>query len=134
MFPDNNKVKTNKEVAAKIEKQFLGIDKKTKYLWWKEQVSFLFVSASQVTEIKLVAATDGSLNVYARVDLRDRFEYFLIDNKRTLATAKKLAEEFIELIQTGKISEKKKSEEKTETKTNLDGAEALTVLMEDLKN
>lgn len=148
MFPEKPTQKT--AATTNVEKQFLGIHKSTNCLWWKEQISYLFIPASQITEIKLVTATDGSYNVYARVNLLDRFEYFLIDNKKTLSAAKKLAEEFIIMIQEAKtnkeVSDKKqeknkeespnKKQEKTNGKkqeSNLNGAEALVVLMEDLK-
>lgn len=112
--------------------KFLSFDPKTNWLWFQEEISYLFVPASQITEIKLVSATDGSINVYIRLDLRDRFEYKLINNTKTLTSAKKLAEDFITMIQNGKLPEKKKKQE-PETNSNSDGLSALTVLMEDLK-
>lgn len=138
MFP----IKPQEQKTIKTEKQFMGIDRKTNWIWWKEQISYLFISINQVTEIKLIPATDNSINIYARLDLKDRFEYFLIDNKKTLAAAKKLAEDFAKMLQAKPISSEtidsppatKPSEESKETeKTELNGLEALIQLKEDLK-
>ena len=125
-----------KPTATKIEKSFMGIDHETKYLWWKEEISYLFLAAKQITEVKIVPATDSTFNVYARLDLKDRFEYKLIDNKKTLAAAKKLAEDFVKLLNQEYIIDAKdiptpKSETK-ETEKNLNGLEALLKLKEDL--
>lgn len=128
MFPQ----KTQEPQQQKVEKQFMGLDRKTNWMWWKEQISYLFISTKQIVEVKLIPATDGSFNVYARIDLKDRFEYFLIDNKKTLAAAKKLAEEFAQILLG--IKEKNKSEEKESEVSNLNGLEALKLLKKDLEN
>lgn len=136
MFP----TKPQEQKTIKTEKQFMGIDRKTNWIWWKEQISYLFISINQVTEIKLIPATDNSINIYARLDLKDRFEYFLIDNKKTLAAAKKLAEDFAKMLQSKPISSETidnpssatKLPEETE-KTELNGLEALIQLKGDLK-
>lgn len=139
MFPQ-------KQAEHKVEarrKEFLVVDKKTMWVWWQEEISYLFHPASQITEVKLIPVTDGSFNVFARVDLKDRFEYKLIDNKKTLAAAKKLAEDFAKMLQSKPISSEtidnpssatKPSEESKETeKTELNGLEALIQLKGDLK-
>lgn len=136
MFP----TKPQEQKISKTEKQFMGIDRKTNWIWWKEQISYLFISVNQVTEIKLITATDNSINIYARLDLKDRFEYFLVDNKKTLAAAKKLAEDFAKMLQAKPIlsettdnpSSVSKTNEGTE-KTELNGLEALIQLKGDLK-
>lgn len=136
MFPQ-------KQAEHKVEarrKEFLVVDKKTMWVWWQEEISYLFHPASQITEVKLIPVTDGSFNVFARVDLKDRFEYKLIDNKKTLAAAKKLAEDFAKMLQSKPISSETidnpssatKLPEETE-KTELNGLEALIQLKGDLK-
>lgn len=145
MFPQ--KVSEQKPTPSKTQKSFLGVDSKTKWVWWQEEVSYLFIPVSQITEVKIVPATDGSCNVYARVDLKDRFEYKLIENKKNINAAKKLAEDFVKLLKTdsetieNKETDKTKSE-KVETKDSdkikpdtksLNGLEALIKLKEELK-
>ena len=95
MFAPKNQTNVKETV---VEKSFMGIDKLSKWTWWKEEMSYLFLPTSQITEVKIVIASNDSFNVYARLDLKDRFEYKLIDNKKTLAAAKKLSEEFIKMI------------------------------------
>ncbi len=132
MFPQQ---KQQEPQQQKIEKQFMGLDRKTNWMWWKEQISYLFISTNQITEVKLIPATDGSFNVYARIDLKDRFEYFLIDNKKTLAAAKKLAEEFTQILLGIKEKEVSKTKDIEEiNKSDLNGLEALKVLKKDLEN
>ena len=114
MFPQKLS-EQQKTQPSKIEKQFMGIDHSIKYMWWKEEISYLFIPVTQITEVKIVPATDSSFNVYARLDLKDRFEYKLIDNKKTLAAAKKLAEDFVKLIYQNSEPEKITKTEETET-------------------
>ena len=136
MFPQKQ---SEQKVEAR-RKEFLVVDKKTMWVWWQEEISYLFHPAAQITEVKLVPVTDGSFNVFARVDLKDRFEYKLIDNKKTLAAAKKLAEDFAKMLQAKPIlsettdnpSSVSKTNEGTE-KTELNGLEALIQLKGDLK-
>lgn len=139
MFP--KKAQDDNKETIKIEKQFVGFDELTGYLWWKEEVSYLFISSNQITEIKIVGAANNSFNVYARIDLKDRFEYFLIDNKKTLTTAKKLSEDFIRMIH-GKKKEIDKNNKSKESEKNIEikgseeiknGFEALIELAKDLK-
>ena len=127
MFPQTTRIGPAAP-QPKIEKQFMGIDKKTNWIWWKEQMSYLFISVKQITEVRLIPATDSSFNVYARLDLKDKFEYFLIDNRKTLAAAKKLAEDFAKMLQ----SSKEEKLETIETKSDLNGLEALRQLKTDL--
>jgi hypothetical protein len=136
MFPQKQ---SEQKVEAR-RKEFLVVDKKTMWVWWQEEISYLFHPAAQITEVKLIPVTDGSFNVFARVDLKDRFEYKLIDNKKTLAAAKKLAEDFAKMLQAKPIlsettdnpSSVSKTNEGTE-KTELNGLEALIQLKGDLK-
>ena len=134
MFPQ----KQQEQKTEVRRKEFLAIDQKVKWIWWQEETTYLFHPTSQVTEVKLIPATDGSFNVYARVDLKDRFEYKLVDNKKTLAAAKKLAEEFTQMLLGLKDKpETKDSKETSETKTEetdkLNGLEALLKLKADLE-
>jgi hypothetical protein len=134
MFPQRPQ---ESQKISKTEKQFMGIDPKTNWIWWKEQISYLFISTKQITEVKLISTTDGSINIYARIDLKDRFEYFLIDNKKTLTIAKKLAEDFVKIIKNSENSTEIVSvEEISETpiEKDLDGYEALKQLKKQLKN
>jgi hypothetical protein len=131
MFPQRQQ---EQQKTAKTEKQFMGIDKETNWIWWKEQISYLFISANQITEVKLIPATDSSINVYARIDLKDRFEYFLIDNRKTLAAAKKLAEDFTKTIESKSYQKIETSNIKEESvEDNLNGFEALKQLKKQLK-
>ena len=93
-------------------------------------------------EIKLVPATNNSINIYARLNLNDRFEYKMIENKKTLAAARKYVENFVMLLQSCRSGSSNKSIEqeteepkKTEKNNinNLDGFEALKQLVETLK-
>jgi len=129
MFP----IKSQEQKLTKTEKQFMGIDHKTNWIWWKEQISYLFISATQITEVKLIPTTDNSINIYARVDLKDRFEYKLIDNKKTLAAAKKLAEDFTKMLQVKPILSET-IDTSSPKETELNGLEALIQLKEDLKS
>ena len=142
MFPQ--KVSEQKPTPSKIQEKFLGVDRKLKWAWWQEEITYLFIPISQITEIKLVPVTDGSFNVYARVDLKDRFEYKIIENKKNINAAKKLAEDFVKLLKTNsetienKETDKTKSE-KVETKDSdkikpINGLEALLKLKEELKS
>jgi hypothetical protein len=128
MFPQQKQ----EQQSPKTSKQFLAIDKKVNWIWWQEEASYLFHPASQITEVKLIPASDNSFNVYARVDLKDRFEYKLVDNKKTLAAAKKLAEDFAKMLQSPK-EEKLETVDSDKIKSDLNGLEALKLLKEDLK-
>jgi len=119
-----------KEPPVKLEKHFMGIDHKTKHVWWKEEMSYLFIPATQITEVKIVIASNDSFNIYARLNLFDRFEYKLIDNKKTLAAAKKLAEDFVKLIQK-KDPEVEEIKQKKEPET--DALEALKALASEIE-
>lgn len=90
----------SEEKFQKTEKDFLSFNRKLKCIWWKDDDSLMFLPISQIMQIELIPATSNTYNVFARVNLRDRFEYKLIDNRKTLAAAKKLAEDFTRLIQT----------------------------------
>jgi len=122
--------------------QFLAIDTKTSWIWFQEELSYLFIPISQIVEIKLVPATNNSINIYARLNLNDRFEYKMIENKKTLAAARKYVENFVMLLQSCRSGSSNKSIEqeteepkKTEKNNinNLDGFEALKQLVETLK-
>jgi hypothetical protein len=94
MFDEKDSIK-KKQVPTLSGKKFLTIDFNTNYIWWQEEVSYLYISADQITEIKITPTDNNTFNIYVRIDLKDRFEYKFIDNRKTLASAKKLAEDFV---------------------------------------
>jgi hypothetical protein len=122
MFPQKSNLEQNQKQTVK----FISSDPKTNWTWWQDEISYLFIPAERITEVRLVPATDGSINVHARINLQDRFEYKLIENRKTLAAAKKLAEEFVKKIQM------KEAIETDNIETN--GLKALEILMETLGN
>jgi hypothetical protein len=96
MFPVfERREEDSKKKTQTIMKSFLTLDLNNNYTWWKEEISYLYIPFSQITEIKITPTENNTFNVYARIDLKDRFEYKLIDNRKTLAAAKKLAEDFV---------------------------------------
>lgn len=96
MFPTKQNQHDDKKPIQK--KEFLAIDSKTKWAWYQEEISFLFHPVKDITDLKLVKANDGSFNIYIRLDLKNRFEDKFLDNKKTLAAARKLAEDFIRVV------------------------------------
>ena len=142
----------SKTIQEKVTAKFLSVDAKTNWLWFQEEISYLFISPDRVTEVKIIPTINNSFNVWARIDLKDRLEYKLIDTRKTLAAAKKLSEDFVLMLKTGTIPQKKKEEsekietvEKSETikkkisdietkNLDTDSLSDLIALMEELKN
>ncbi|HQF36723.1 MAG TPA: hypothetical protein PLL26_03750 [Candidatus Dojkabacteria bacterium] len=142
----------SKTIQEKVTAKFLSVDTKTNWLWFQEEISYLFISPDRVTEVKIIPTINNSFNVWARIDLKDRLEYKLIDTRKTLAAAKKLSEDFVLMLKTGTIPQKKKEEsekietvEKSETikkkisdietkNLDTDSLSDLIALMEELKN
>lgn len=127
MFPTKEQVTKQQSVPTS---KFLTRDAETNWLWFQEEISYLFVSPEQVTEIKIVPATNGSFNIYTRLDLKDRFEYKFVENCKTLTSAKKTSEDFIKMI---KNIQKKKQKNSKKKETEPESISALNKLVETLK-
>ncbi len=137
-------------LPVNYQSKLVSFDRQTGWLWFQEEISYVFIPADRVTEIRLVFATDNSVNIYTRIDMKDRLEYKLIGNKKTLAAAKKLAEDFVSTLKTAapadRAAQRKpketKEDDRESPKEDLEGIvnkssgslDALAVLIEELKD
>ena len=85
--------------APPTKTECLMIDPKTKWAWYHEEVSYLFHPTSQIVNVRIVIVSNNSFNIYAEIDLKNKLETKFLDNKKTLAAAKKFVEEFIKVSQ-----------------------------------
>ncbi|MCK9439426.1 MAG: hypothetical protein WC188_04665 [Candidatus Caldatribacteriota bacterium] len=83
----------------KIDKKFLALDLISKWTWWKEEVTYSFIPPYQIVELKISETTAKTFNIYAATrSVTGEISFKLMENKKTITSAKKYVEEIVRLM------------------------------------